>query len=121
MKLKTLRILSQVLISLINIWLLFIFVIIFAHFIEELTDGDQEPLFQHFDMLMTSSIILGILAAIISWFKPKTGAILTIIASLGLVYSDLDDLHLGKWPLYVLFLSGLMLLFYVMYTKKHVK
>ena len=61
----------------------------------------------------------GIVAVIIAWFKNKIGGILISISAIGLIFSELDDLHLGRWPQIVLLISGILLLFFVFYNQWH--
>ena len=121
MKLQIIKITALILINLINLFLLIILIILLGHTIAAIGSSEHELNIRTIDIILTASIILSILGGFYAWNKPKAGAVCIIIASIGLVYSKLDDFHLGKWPLYILFLSGLMLLFYVIYTEKKAK
>lgn len=121
MKLHLIKIAALILINLVNLFLLFILIIFLGHFVAAIGSSEHELIVRPIDVVLTVSIILSIAGGLYAWDKPKAGAICVIIASIGLVYCDLDDMHLGKWPLYILFLSGLVLLFYVIYMDKKAK
>lgn len=117
MKFKNLRTIALIIASVIIIYFAGIFIIIAAHFVQELTDGDSEPLFQFLDVYMSIFLFLSIVSVIIAWFKNYVGGILVTASAIALIFSNLNDLHLGRWPQYILLFSGILLLFFVRYNK----
>ena len=52
MKFNFIRLAALIIGSIITIWLAIMLFIIVAHLIEELSDGDNDPLFQYMDIYM---------------------------------------------------------------------
>ena len=124
MRFRALRIVALILISLINIFLFLILIIVLAHLVEALFSNDQKPIFQDIDsnaIIGFLSIVLSLVGAVYSWKKPKIGAIFTIVAALGLIFSGLDDMHLGSYPLYALLIGGVLLLYYALYNERYLR
>lgn len=96
--------------SLISIWFALILLIIAAQFFGALFSAEIKLAFDLDSVIMSAAILAGILGVVAGWFNNLLGGWLMIIGAAGIIYGGLDDLHLGKWPQYILLLSGVVLL-----------
>ena len=109
MNIKKLSLAALIIATIIGAWYALLVFIIVAHYIEEITDGDNDPLFGEGPEWLFVLLVLTIISISTSWFKQKIGSLLVITFSLLLIFSDLDAMHVGKWPEYVLLISGIVL------------
>ena len=117
--LQILRLVALLGATIVNLWIFPILFIYGAHFIDELFNGDGQAFgFDAIQNLMFFGMTLSVASVIIAFFRSFTGGVLIILSSLLLIVFDFaEEMRRPDWPLYLLILAGLLLLYYV-YVKR---
>lgn len=110
--LQTLRLIALLVATFVNFWIFQFSFIYGAHFIGELIDGDGQPFGLDANQnILVFGMTLSVVSIIIAYFRSLSGGLLIIISSVILIsFHFAEEIGRPKWPIYLLLLSGLLLL-----------
>jgi hypothetical protein len=103
----------------VNIFNLFAIIFVGAHYIEELTNGDEKLIgFSLVENLNFLCLVFSVAAIVIAWFNRKRGGFLVTIFAVLLIISSDPTVKEMIWQPFVLFIVGLILLYEVYYSAR---
>ena len=117
MKNKSMRLVALIVATICGAWVALLLVIIGAHVVEEILDGDHDPIFEFIGNYTLIFMPLCLIAVAVAWFKNQLGGLLLVVSGLGLLHSGLASTHFGEIPYYLLSICGVAL-FILSFTSK---